>query len=87
MSFVLCPECGFCLGEIYMAYQIISLARRLPAGRGKIPDNMILMPDQFDDEKDILDMLRINNTCCRAHVMTVRSKEDVLAAYTPKRAI
>jgi hypothetical protein len=77
----LCPECRKCLGEVYLAYQIISLHRRLNETKEKLPDNMILMPDNFTNEKDLLDLFRLTNDCCRTHMMTQRSKEDILAAY------
>lgn len=84
MSFTLCPECGKCLGELTLAYKIMSLFNRLEQAKKKdvmCPDKTILMEGNFEPEEDILDALGLNNTCCRTRIFTSREFSDIYSFY------
>jgi len=84
MSYVLCPECGKCIGELINAYKIISLFNRLEQAKKKnvmCPDKTILMEGNFEPEEEILDSLGIYNLCCRTRVFTAREFNDIYSFY------
>ena len=68
---VKCFTCGKVIGNKYIFYQEEVLKRRSAA---KIPSDKIqyLDDDKIDKtiEGDVLDMLKLNNVCCRRHMLT-----------------
>lgn len=68
---VKCFTCGKVIGNKYIFYQDEVLKRRIAA---KIPSDKIqyLDDDKIDKtiEGDVLDMLKLNNVCCRRHMLT-----------------
>ena len=84
MSYNLCPECGTCIGELSLAYKIISLFKRLEQAKVKnamCPDKTILMEGNFEPEEDILDAIGLNNECCRTRIFTSREFSDIYSFY------
>ncbi len=88
MSFTLCPECGKCIGELSIAYKIISLFNRLEQAKKKdamCPDKTILMEGNFEPEEEIeeiLDALGLDNLCCRTRIFTSREFTDIYSFYS-----
>jgi DNA-directed RNA polymerase subunit N (RpoN/RPB10) len=85
MSFNLCPECGKCLGELSIAYKIISLFNRLEQAKktdAMCPDKTVLMEGSFTPEGEFLDALGIMNPCCRTRIFTSREFTDIYSFYS-----
>jgi DNA-directed RNA polymerase subunit N (RpoN/RPB10) len=84
MSLILCSECGNCLAFTTLAYQFISNAIRLEKlkeSEKKDVEQLMVMPDVFDDEGKILDDLGLKNMCCRIHTLTHNSLNDIMAKH------
>lgn len=84
MSYILCPECGKCIGELSIPYKIISLFNRLSQSKNKnvmCPDKTILMEGNFEPEENILDALGLENMCCRTRIFTSREFNDFHSFY------
>jgi DNA-directed RNA polymerase subunit N (RpoN/RPB10) len=73
--FILCPDCGENLGEIY---DFIDLARQgyikkvvFQSEKYKefSPDKMVLNPNVIPPIGAILDAAELNNVCCRIHIL------------------
>ena len=85
MSFTLCPECGKCLGELVLAYKIMSLFNRLEQAKKTnivCPDKAILMEGNFEPEEDILDALGLKKICFRSRIFTSREFNDIYSFYS-----
>jgi len=73
MSFVRCPECGFCIGEYY---EFIIEAQRQIYDKSIYNKNNDISPEKIEfnqeimpDIKVIFDTIGINNMCCRMHLI------------------
>jgi len=73
--FILCPECGFCIGK-YM--QFIDAAKYAiyeekvftnPEFKDYAPDKMAFAAGITPTLEPLFDALRIKNRCCRMHIM------------------
>lgn len=84
----LCSECGNCLAYTMLAFQFISNAKRLKHLEEKQEhsdvEQVIVTPDEFEDDGEILDDLGIVNICCRTHTMSHNSLNDILAKFMAK---
>jgi hypothetical protein len=81
MSFILCPECSFCLGEVY---DFINLAKQ-----GYYKSTMQKSFDEIKSEKleicpniskpigFIMDAVGATNICCRMHILGVTNFDKV----------
>lgn len=74
-GFILCPDCGENIGEVY---KFIDIARQgfikktiLESEEFKeySPDKMALNSNVIPPIKDILDAAGLTNDCCRVHIL------------------
>lgn len=75
MSFILCPECSFCLGEIY---EFVNLAKQgyykktLEKTLEKTNVNKLeICPNVSKPIGFILDAVGVTNLCCRMHILGI----------------
>lgn len=73
--FILCPDCGENLGEVY---DFIDLARQgyikkiiseSKEFKDFSPDKMVLNPNIIPPIGEILDAAELTNDCCRVHIL------------------
>jgi DNA-directed RNA polymerase subunit N (RpoN/RPB10) len=81
MSFILCPECSFCLGEVY---EFIDLAKQgyyksvLKKTLDEVsPENLELCPNISKPIGFIMDAVGVTNMCCRMHVLGVTNFDKI----------
>ncbi len=80
MTFILCPECGNCLGEIAKFVALAQKGLIQQTIKKTYPDHAI---DKIDLEKEdinigfILDLVGANMVCCRQHLLGSRENDHV----------
>tara|TARA_B100000927_G_C16470764_1_gene471443 strand:+ start:3450 stop:3683 length:234 start_codon:yes stop_codon:yes gene_type:complete len=68
---VKCFTCGNVLANKYLFY--LKEVRRLKLENDINPDNVIYLTKDFNDktpEGKVMDMLKLNKSCCRRHMLT-----------------
>lgn len=81
MSFILCPECSFCLAEVY---EFIDLAKQgyykslLKNELNEIsPEKLEICPDISKPIGFIMDAVGVTNICCRMHILGVTNFDKI----------
>jgi DNA-directed RNA polymerase subunit N (RpoN/RPB10) len=78
-----CPECGWCIGELEDAYDILSAYFKIKNVKDPNirPDKLLITKDILADEQPIFEALGIKNMCCRTHLMTKYPFDSIYASY------
>jgi DNA-directed RNA polymerase subunit N (RpoN/RPB10) len=81
MSFILCPECSFCLGEIF---EFIDLAKQgyykstmKKTFNDVNPEKLEICPNISKPIGFIMDAVGVTNICCRMHILGVTNFDKV----------
>jgi len=81
MSFILCPECSFCLGEIYefvilakQGYYKKTLEKTL---ENTSPETLEICPNISKPIGFILDAVGVTNLCCRMHILGITNFDTI----------
>lgn len=81
ICYILCPECGEDLAEIYPFYELIKnryFEKLISDNPDKIDmDKIDLRDDVLKGTAFIFEALRINKMCCRIHIMGIVDFDDV----------
>lgn len=79
--FILCPECNEDLGEIFQFFQVVKTAHCEKIIKNSSVDidvdNIDLKPDFITGLDFIFKALRINNQCCRMHILGNTDFDDL----------
>jgi|TARA_B100001057_G_C22393928_1_gene773278 DNA-directed RNA polymerase subunit N (RpoN/RPB10) len=68
---VKCFTCGKVLGDKYLFY--LKEVRKRKIEMGENPDNVVYLTKEFSKktpEGDVMDILGLNRSCCRRHMLT-----------------
>jgi hypothetical protein len=81
MSFILCPECSFCLGEVYefidlakQGYYKSTMKKTLENVR---PETLELCPNISKPIGFMMDIMGVTNICCRMHLLGVTNFDKI----------
>ncbi len=80
MTFILCPECGNCLGEIIKFVTLAKKGLLQQVIKKSYPDHAL---DKIDLDKEninigfVLDLIGANMVCCRQHLLGSHENDRV----------
>lgn len=82
--YILCPECGYDLGCVFPAFKTLQASHNLlccGTGKNIHPDKIDIKPNAIKDIGYILNALKINNICCRMHVICYVDFDNIHKGY------